>query len=568
MQLPVRFGKYELQQFLGGGMSHVFRSVDTVIGRQVAVKILTDEGCRDIEAKERFLHEARISGTIQHDHIVTIFDYGEEQGHPFIVMEFLRGGDLRDAMRKGSAGDLLNRLRIAAETAAAFEYVHQRGIIHRDIKPENIFIEESGRAKIMDFGISKAAGFNLTKAGNTMGTPFYMSPEQVMGTNVTPLVDIYSFGILLYELFTGERLVTGDSMERLFYMILHENPDPAKLANAKLPPALIDLIIRCTSKKPENRIQSFGAVRQILLAVMAELRGGPQATMPMAAATGQNTVKTAPPGPAPAPASSGIKLGPVIGIGVAVAVVAGIGIFMLTKKPAEVTPPPPPPASKERAKTLDAKGGKLILVPAGEFLFGSSRSPVKLPAFYIDETEVSNKAYRDYATATNHALPDGFPADSPELPVVNVSFADARAFCNWAGKRLPDEREWEKAARGADGRNYPWGNNEDPALANVKSKALAPVNSFAPGASPYKVLNLTGNAWEWIDHPHTPSGQAITSFGKILKPPPTANEPWHYIKGGAFDRSLAESVVYEWSSIPGRFTSPAIGFRCAMDLPE
>ena len=221
MHLPARFGKYELQEFLGGGMSHVYRAVDTVIGRAVAVKILTPDAALDSEAKERFLHEARISGAIQHDHIVTIHDYGEENGLPYIVMEHLRGGDLRDALRRGTAGDVMNRLRIAAEMAAALEYVHSRGVIHRDIKPENVFLEESGRSKLMDFGISKAAGFNLTKAGNTMGTPFYMSPEQVMGVNITPQVDVYSYGIVLYEMFTGERLVTGDSMERLFYAILN-----------------------------------------------------------------------------------------------------------------------------------------------------------------------------------------------------------------------------------------------------------------------------------------------------------------------------------------------------------
>jgi eukaryotic-like serine/threonine-protein kinase len=558
MQIPARFGKYELQEFLGGGMSHVFRAVDTVIGRQVAVKVLTDEASRDTEAKERFLHEARMSGTIQHDHIVTIHDYGEEQGRPYIVMEFLRGGDLRDAMRKGQTGDLLNRLRIAAEAAAAMDFVHQRGIIHRDIKPENIFLEESGRAKIMDFGISKAAGFNLTKAGNSMGTPFYMSPEQVMGINVTPLVDIYSYGILLYELFTGERLVTGDSMERLFYIILHENPDPAKLATAKLPQALSDLIIRCTAKKPEDRIQSFGAVRQILLSIMDGLRQG---TTPAPAPHVQT------PHAVPKPAA-GIKAGPIIAVAAVALLVGGAAIWMMQKKSKDSGPPPPPPQTTELTATVDAKGGKVLLVPAGQFLFGSSRSPVKLPAFYIDETEVSNKAYREFATATNHALPDGFAVDAPELPVVNVSFSDARDFCTWAGKRLPDEREWEKAARGADGRNYPWGNNEDTSMANVGGKAPAPVNSFFPGASPYKALNMTGNVWEWIDHPHTPSGQAIVSFGKILKPPPTASEPWHYIKGGAFDRTLAEGVTYEWSSVPGRLTSPAIGFRCAQDPPE
>lgn len=549
MQLPARFGKYELQEFLGGGMSHVYRAVDTVIGRPVAVKILTGDAARDVDAKERFLHEARISGAIQHDHIVTIHDYGEEQGLPYMVMEYLRGGDLRDAMRKGQAGDLRNRLRIAAETAAALEYIHQRGVIHRDIKPENIFLEENGRSKIMDFGISKAAGFNLTKAGNTMGTPFYMSPEQVMGVNITPQVDVYSYGIVLYELFTGERLVTGDSMERLFYAILHENPDTSKLHAAGLPPALIDLILRCTAKKPEERLQGFGQVRQALAAILS----APQAGASAAATPGSAN------GPQP---SSGVNPALIAAAIAGLLIVGGGAYYALSgSKPAQPERPAGPPA------TLAAKGGSMGLIPAGEFLFGSARSPVKLPAFYMDMTEVSNKAYREYASATSHALPNGFAAESPNLPVTNVSFNDAKDFCSWAGKRLPDEREWEKAARGADGRNYPWGNDEVAANANAAGKAAAPVESFDAGASPYKMLHMTGNVWEWIDHPHTPSAQAIASFGKLLTPPPTASEPWHYIKGGAFDRALAEGITYEWSSVPGRFASPTIGFRCAQDLP-
>lgn len=546
MQLPARFGKYELQEFLGGGMSHVFRALDTVIGRQVAVKILTPEASRDVEAKERFIHEARISGTIQHDHIVTIHDYGEEQGYPYIVMEHLRGGDLRDAIRKGQSGDLLNKLRIAAETASAMEFVHQKGIIHRDLKPENIFLEESGRSKIMDFGISKATGFNLTKAGNTMGTPFYMSPEQVMGVNITPLVDIYSFGMVLYELFTGERLVKGDSMERLFYVILHENPEPSKLAAAGLPPALCDLIMKCTAKKPEDRIQTFTLVRQKLQEIIAQQRGH---TGGSGAVTG--TEKE----------SSGSKTGLLIAAGVAALAIAGGVGWMLTRGGAtggDNTPPPP---------MLTAKGGNMALVPAGEFLFGSARQPVKLPAFYMDTTEVSNKAYQEFASATNRALPDGFAAEAPQMPVTGVTFTDAKDFCTWAGKRLPDEREWEKAARGTDGRNYPWGNNAVPSMANTASKGPAPVESFDAGASPYKVLHMTGNVWEWVDHPHTPSGQAIETFGKILNPKPTANEPWHYIKGGAYDRPMAEGVVYEWASVPGRLASPTIGFRCVQELP-
>ena len=354
MHLPARFGKYELQEFLGGGMSHVYRAVDTVIGRPVAVKILTGDAARDIEAKERFLHEARISGAIQHDHIVTIHDYGEEQGLPYIVMEYLRGGDLRDAMRKGQAGDILNRLRIASEAAAAMEYVHSRGVIHRDIKPENIFLEESGRSKIMDFGISKAAGFNLTKAGNTMGTPFYMSPEQVMGVNITPLVDVYSYGILMYELFTGERLVSGDSMERLFYVILHENPDPAKLHAAGLPPALSDMILRCTAKKPEERMQGFGQVRQILAKVIADLRGGVVAK-PVA------PVAPVPPTPVAKPAPSGPNMGLIAGAIAGLVVLGGIGFYVMS---GSKTGSGPGTETLGPAATLSGKGGSMVLIPA------------------------------------------------------------------------------------------------------------------------------------------------------------------------------------------------------------
>ncbi len=564
MQLPARFAKYELQEFLGGGMSHVYRAVDTVIGRTVAVKILTEQGIKDEDAKQRFLHEARMSGSIQHDHIVTVHDYGEEQGYPFIVLEFLHGEDLREAIRKDHLGDVVNKTRIALEVAQALAYVHQRGIIHRDIKPENIYIEKSGRSKLMDFGIAKAEGFNLTKAGNSMGTPFYMSPEQVMGSTITPLADVYSYGMLLYELFSGVKPVTGETLQRLFYIILNEHPDPNPLLAAGTPPGVIDLIQRCTAKKPEHRIQSFNAIADVLKSLLAGAYNVP--TQAYAPAQPSYNYPNA-------PAVTLVPASPSKPYLVPVFVVAGLAVVLLAasvsgwlfysktgESTAKQTDPKP---------TAPVKGGSVLLVPAGPYLAGENKVSVDLPAFSIDRTEVSNQAYSEFAAATG--LPP--PAGISNLPVVNVTFTQAQAFCKWAGKQIPTESQWEKAARGTDGRNYPWGNELKADLIIAKENPLAAsgpaaVDSLAAGKSPFGALHMAGNVWEWVDRPHSPSPSAVENLQTALKPPPNAQEPWQYIKGGSYDRGISQALTYEWVSLPARFSSPNIGFRCALPAAQ
>src|SRR5438270_5366059 len=172
MELPSRIGKYELLEFLGGGMSHVYRARDTLIDRPVVVKILTDLSNSDSGARMRFLQEARLAGNIQHENIVSVFDYGEHDGCPYIVMEYLKGEDLRNAIRGSRLGSLGDRLKIAHDIASALEYVHAQGVVHRDIKPENIHIDPGGKVKLMDFGIAKTADLSLTKTGMAMGTPY------------------------------------------------------------------------------------------------------------------------------------------------------------------------------------------------------------------------------------------------------------------------------------------------------------------------------------------------------------------------------------------------------------
>ncbi|MDX2150512.1 MAG: bifunctional serine/threonine-protein kinase/formylglycine-generating enzyme family protein [Bryobacteraceae bacterium] len=533
MQLPARLGKYELQEFLGGGMSHVYRAKDTVIDRDVVVKILTEQGSADPDAKARFHQEAKMAGNISHDNVLSIFDYGEEQGRPYIVMEYLVGEDLRDAIRNENTGDIENRLKIALQIARALEYVHSKRIIHRDVKPENIFLDRSGKVKLMDFGIAKSENFSMTKTGLALGSPYYMAPEQVLGKTITEAVDIYAYGVVLYELLTGIKPVTGDSLERLFYVILHENLDLTPLAPAGVPQPVIELLARCTAKKPEDRPQLFTEIVAVLEKVVA---------------------------PEPLPAKR--SLAPLwAGLLAAVAIVAMIVVVANRDK----KPPP-----KKLEPVIATESGEMILVPAGAFLSGPAKEKVEVGPFYIDKTEVTNALYAKFCEAKKRPLPPGFSKDKPDHPVVNITITDAREFARWAGKRLPTSAEWEKVARGLDGRVYPWGDQADTSKANVadnakSAKAPVAVSAFSEGVSPFKALNLVGNVWEFVDDLKTPSPAAVTHFAQIMNPPATAEEPWYSIRGGSFDVPLAGSVPSEFASIPARFAAPNIGFRCAKD---
>jgi serine/threonine-protein kinase len=558
MQLPARIGKYELEEFLGGGMSHVYRARDTVIGRTVAVKILTEAGCQDVEAKARFLAEARMAGNIAHDNVISIYDFGEDDHQrPFMVMEFLRGEDLRQAIKNNRTGDVTGKLKIALQVARALGYIHTQKVIHRDIKPENIHVTASGVVKLMDFGIAKTEGLAMTRAGYVLGTPYYMAPEQVTGQNITEQVDVYSFGVLLFELLSGAKPITGDTVERIFYSILNEPIDLGPLYQAGIPQSACELVAACTAKDPAARPQGFAPVCDALDRLIADCSA---ATMPLRPSQA-GVPAVAELEPARNPLSKWLLPGLAAAI-----VLLAVGLYFSLRPSHQAV------VKKDggaRTAVLDpvllTPTGEMELVPAGPFKCGKDNQTITLPAFYIDKTEVTNRAYLQFHNAVGQPLPPDFPEDKPGFPVVNVTIIDAHAFAKWAGKRLPTGQEWEKAARGADGRLLPWGDNPDPARCNVESNALRPAADFPDGASPYGALNMVGNAWELVEQEMQPSPEAVERFRIAIKPPPTAGEPWYMVRGLSFRVPMATEAARDYTTVPARWKAPDLGFRCAKD---
>jgi len=313
-------GRYKIVRKLGaGGMANVYLAEDQELGRRVAIKILNDRHANDDQFVERFRREAKNAAALSHPNIVSIYDRGEAEGTYYIAMEFLDGRSLKELIVTRGPAPVPVAVEYTRQILSALRFAHRHGIVHRDIKPHNVLVDGEGRVKVTDFGIARAGASQMTEAGSIVGTAQYLSPEQARGTNVDQRSDLYSLGVVLYELLTGAAPFGGDTPVEIAMKHLSQTPEPPSAKRPNLPHDLDLLVMRALAKDPDERYQSAeemdGDLERIARGVAVSRETEESATQIISAATGPMAATAAtmiapaprmlPAAPAKTPASTG-----------------------------------------------------------------------------------------------------------------------------------------------------------------------------------------------------------------------------------------------------------------------
>ncbi len=289
---PATFvGKYQILELVGeGAMGNVYRALDPVLNRTVAVKVMSDAIARDLSLRDRFMREAQAAGSLQHPNVVTIYDFGEVDGHLYIAMEYVDGIDLEEMIEQRIPMSLDDKLGIMIDVLVGLTYAHRGGIVHRDIKPANIRVTEDGRGKIMDFGVAHLESTKMTATGVMVGTPNYMAPEQVTGQKVGPATDIFAAASVLYELLTHRKAFGAESLHNVLFKVVSEDPPPLAMVAPELPRALDPVLRKALAKEPGERYQSAQEMANELTAIRAALSpGAPTSTLSLGATIAART---------------------------------------------------------------------------------------------------------------------------------------------------------------------------------------------------------------------------------------------------------------------------------------
>ncbi len=426
-------GRYQILSELGkGAMGVVYKATDPNIGRTVAIKTLRLDlhGMEADEMLQRFKNEARAAGVMNHPNIITIYDAGEIEGMFYIAMEFIEGQTLAELLKQEKMLPLERIIDVVCQTCAGLDYAHERGIIHRDIKPANLMIAGS-LVKIMDFGIAKGGGSGMTSTGQVVGTPNYMSPEQVKGKPLDGRSDLFSLGVVLYEMLTGERPFAGQNVTTIIYKIVNEVPAGPHDLDSTVHPGLTAVVMKALAKAPEQRYAT-GADFARDLKNYASLES--ERTVKAAEPIVRSTAPAPPPPPAVAPMAAPIAAAPKPAVQKPAA--------LETTVSAPMRPPARPPAPAKKSAPLIAAIAVMVIAAVGlGAYFRSHRiTPPPKPA---PETATPESTAPDTVRSAREEKPEmtaarRAPAPVGELGALQISSTPFGAKVTIDGKTDPD----------------------------------------------------------------------------------------------------------------------------------
>jgi len=577
---------YTIVEKLGeGGFGSVWKAVSNKDNITYAVKVLNPNLVEKQEIVKIFFREAMILASLKHENITELIEFFPELGNYAIVMEYIEGGTLSTLIKHYSSQPpgknvipFQISVKIAYHVLSALQYALENNILHRDIKPTNIMITRDQQTKIMDFGIATMTRYVTEYTAAKMLSIHYSAPERFRRETVDERADIYSLGVVLFEMFTGRRPYDSEDTESVMYFHLEGKVPSPRSINPNIPKDIEKLIMKSLQKKPENRYKNFEEMKQVFLPYCDD------------------------PGHGPGPDGEATKTPPnkilIITILILCVLLFGVlaYIYLFQKPPKDCVR-----NSKGFCEEkLTEDDSPMIQVPEGEFIMGSSKfkmegpeQKIYLDTYKIDKYPVTRKMFKKFVEQTKYETepeknqtgrvrhgsrwvrmnvnwrnPDGLN-DNPDdnLPVTQVSWNDANAFCQWKGKQLPTEAQWEKAARGPDGFEYPWGNEKpDDSLANFDAidGSIKPVGSYEQNQSYYGVYDMAGNAMEWCRDGYVNYGNKKRLSNNHYEMP----NQQRVVKGSAYPEGMTSLRSSRRMRHEPDYSNNILGFRCIDEISD